>query len=188
MLRRIFAVCTVGFALVLSFQVAATGTHAMGYHWRDRDPAHPRGYVYWVDNTGAEWPVYSSAVTWDQAPGLDALYTTSGASCPSHCVPVNEHDLDAGCTGRLGVFSPDVTASNHLTSDSWIRIDRQCDSRNYADRRELVCHEMGHSIGLDDRPETAPSCMRQGDMVGEQYPADHDWEALGNIYDHNDPG
>ncbi len=69
-----------------------------------------------------------------------------------------------------------------------VRVDRQCDSRNYADRRELICHEMGHSLSLDDRPSSANSCMRQGDMVGEQHPDGHDYDALHNMYDHNDPG
>lgn len=49
------------------------------------NPGHPRGYMYWVDNTGPEWPVYTAAIDWDKAPGVDAVYTTSGASCPKHC-------------------------------------------------------------------------------------------------------
>ncbi len=45
-------------------------------HWRDNDPGFPRGYMYWQDQTGAEWPVFSSAIEWDKETRLDAVYTS----------------------------------------------------------------------------------------------------------------
>lgn len=190
-MRRLFTISFVVAMLLGAAATTALGTHATPQHWADNDPSYPRGYVYWIDNTGAEWPVYSAAVDWDQAAQLDAIYVTSAANCPSHCVPVDEADLDAGCTGRLGVTNVVSNTANHLLggtagNNTRVRIDRQCDGRNYADRRELVCHEMGHSLSLDHVAPAKLTCMREGDMVGQQSPNGHDYEAIGNMYDHND--
>lgn len=187
-MRRLFLIVFTAAAMLGAGATASLGSHSTPDHWRDNDPGYPRGYVYWVDNTGSEWPVYSAAIDWDQAPRLDAVYVTNEANCPSHCVSVNEADLDAGCTGRLGVATTYTNASGHLTGQTYVRIDRQCDNRNYADRRELVCHEMGHTLRLQHVDPSLPTCMRQGDMIGEQDPRQHDYDALHNMYDHNDPG
>ena len=105
-------------------------------HWRDNDPGFPRGYMYWQDQTGAEWPVFSSAIEWDKETRLDAVYT-SGSCSSSHCVTVREADLEAGCSPPFGLTAIPSGASGHFTTDVNIRIDRQCDSRNADDRREL---------------------------------------------------
>ncbi len=100
---------------------------------------------------------------------------------------VREADLEAGCSPPFGLTAIPSGASGHFTTDVNIRIDRQCDSRNADDRRELVCHEMGHSIGLDDRALSAVTCMRTGNMIGRRLPDAHDYEVLHNSYNHNDP-
>jgi hypothetical protein len=156
------------------------------YHWADNDPSFPRGYVYWQDQTGAEWPVYSSAIEWDKASRLDAVYT-SGSCTSSHCVTVREVSFNnVGCAPPYGETSVPTTTAGHFTTDTEVRIDAQCDNRNAADRRELVCHEMGHSIGLGERASSSATCMRTGNMVGRTLPDGHDYEALYNSYDHND--
>ena len=42
-------------------------------HWANNSPSFPRGYVYWADLTGAQWPVYSAAIEWDRSTKLDAV-------------------------------------------------------------------------------------------------------------------
>jgi hypothetical protein len=156
-------------------------------HWRDNDPGFPRGYVYWQDQTGAAFPVFSSAIEWDRASRLDAVYT-SGSCTSSHCVTVREAALNPGCSPPFGITAIPSGPAGHFTTNVNVRVDAQCAGRNAADRRELVCHELGHSIGLDDRPMSARTCMRLGDMIGRRLPNRHDFEALANSYNHNDPG
>lgn len=154
---------------------------------RTNDPNFPRGYVFWHDQTGAEWPVFSSAVQWDRASRLDAVYTT-GSCTSNHCVTVREADLGPACSPLFGeTFHPSGPAG-HLFSATEVRINARCDARNAADRRELVCHELGHSIGLGERPSSTNTCMRSGNMVGEQFPDGHDFEVLFFSYNHDDPG
>lgn len=162
--------------------VQADGDHL---HWADSDPSFPRGYVYWKDETGSEWPVYSSAIKWDEEPRLDAVYTT-GSCTSSHCVTVREANLSAGCSAPYGETDIPAGAAGHFTTNVEVRIDAQCDSRATSHRRELVCHELGHSIGLDERPSTSSTCMRTGNMNGSQLPDSHDFQVLHNSYNHND--
>jgi hypothetical protein len=158
-------------------------------HWRDNDPGFPRGYVYWHDKTGVEWPVFASAIKWDQETRLDAVYVSGSSSCTSsHCATVREAALSAGCSPPFGETSGPTSGAGHFTTGVEVRIDAQCDSRNAADRRELVCHEMGHSIGLFERASSADTCMRTGNMIGKTLPDGHDFETLHNSYNHNDPG
>lgn len=185
-MRRLVALILAAFTIIAVASTSAMAGHSLNYHWADADPSYPRGYVYWVDQTGPSWPVYSSAIDWDQETRLDAVYVSSAGACPSHCVSVSEADLDAGCTGRLGVMSPAVNSDGHLNGNTTVQVDRQCSSRNAADRRELVCHELGHSLGLDDRASTAVTCMRQGNMIGRQFPDQHDYDVLHSKYNHND--
>jgi hypothetical protein len=159
-------------------------------HWSDSDPSYPRGYVYWVDNTGAEWPVYSSAVEWDKAGRLDAVYTSSEAACPNtgHCVSVIETPLGvAGCTGLLGqtdqVF---YTTSGHLHTNTLVRVDSQCSGAASGKRRTITCHEMGHSIGVDEQLVHTDTCMASPYQGVKQLPSQHDYDAISNQYNHND--
>lgn len=182
-----------GFSLVLV--VAGAGAAYAGHalvqsdgdrlHWADNAPNYPRGYVYWKDETGSEWPVYTSAVKWDQASRLDAVYTT-GSCTSSHCVTVREANLGTGCSAPYGETDVPAGSRGHFTTNVEVRVDRQCDGRAASHRRELVCHELGHSIGLDDRASSVSSCMRTGNMNGSSAPTQHDYDTLHNSYGHND--
>jgi hypothetical protein len=160
-------------------------------HWSDNDPSYPRGYIYWVDNTGAEWPVYSSAVEWDKAGRLDAVYTSSEAACPNtgHCVSVNETALGAaGCTGALGSTTPVIYAgaSAHLHTDTVVEVDSECSGAAAGKRRTIACHEMGHSIGLYEDFARTNTCMAAPYQGVQQLPNEHDYNAIASQYNHND--
>lgn len=156
-------------------------------HWSDNDPGFPRGYVYWHDKTGPSVPVYASAIEWDKVSRLDAVYVSSGSSCTSsHCVTVSEVDFNnTGCAAPFGEAYTPTNTAGHLTTDTYARVDRQCASRSYADRRELICHEMGHTIGLQHLAKTAQTCMRQGDMNGSSLPNGDDFSHLESLYNHD---
>lgn len=156
-------------------------------HWSDNDPGFPRGYVYWHDKTGAAMPVYASAIEWDKETRLDAVYVSAGSSCTSsHCATVSEVDFNnVGCSNPFGVAYTYTNSVGHFTTDVNVQLDRQCGSRSYADKRELICHELGHSIGLEHLSESALTCMRQGDMIGRSLPNQHDYDALHALYNHN---
>ncbi|MCX6394986.1 MAG: hypothetical protein NTV23_00690 [Propionibacteriales bacterium] len=159
-------------------------------HWADNDPSHPRGYVYWVDNTGSEWPVYSSAIAWDQASRLDAVYVSSESACPNtgHCVSVSETTIgDSACGPTLGQTNQVAyVATGHLTTSTWVHVDTACSDASAEKRRTIVCHELGHSIGLDEQTVGTSSCMRSPYIGPWTAPSAHDFDAIASTYSHND--
>lgn len=160
------------------------------FHWADNDPNYPRGYVYWVDKTGAEWPVYRSAVEWDEAAKLDAMYVSSEAACPNtgHCVTVKEESLGtSSCGPQLGKTSMVAyDSTGHLTTATEVAIDTSCSGSADDKRRTIVCHELGHSIGMDDQTVGASTCMRSPYAGPWTTPSSHDYDAIASHYGHKD--
>jgi hypothetical protein len=163
-----------------------------GLHWRDWDAGgFPRGFMYWIDYTPAPWPVFASAIEFDRAPGIDAVYLPASRrdECVRHCVAVRAPDLGASCRSFPGRAFVPHRSNGHLRERTRVEVNERCeraDGVSRADRRELVCHEMGHTIGLDATPPQRHTCMREGFMVGERFPNDHDYRMLARLYDHND--
>lgn len=160
-------------------------------HWRDDDSAgFPRGFLYWVDRTGPRWPVFSSAIEWDRAPRVDAVYRTS---CPGrHCVGVSTADLGQCRTvprllGRT--FTPSF-AGGHLRGSTRVQFNGNCgDQLNRAQRRMVACHELGHSLGLAHYVFSAPSTCMRSSFPAILVPRAHDYRMLNErLYNHDDPG
>jgi hypothetical protein len=155
-------------------------------HWSDAAGNGP-GIVYWVDNTGPEWPVLTAAIDWDQEERLNGVYVSSASNCPRHCVNVHEEPLADGCSPPFGSTFGPAHDNGHFLETTNVAIDAQCDNRDYATRRELVCHELGHTTGLDDEPHGADTCMRGGalDEPEQVEPRKHDYDVLHDVYGHD---
>lgn len=160
---RILATLTAAFLLAFTGSSALAATFG---HWDDNEPGFPRGYAYIHDKTPSVWPVYSAAIDWDKAPKLDLVYRSGGSNCTSsHCVPFSAVALGgSGCSATAGTTSYSLSGV-HITSAN-SKVDSGCASKSANNRRELVCHEMGHSIGLLDRGSSSSSCMRTGVALG----------------------
>lgn len=163
-------------------------THRGG-HWDDKEPNYPRGYAFIQDQTPAAWPVYTAAVSWDGAPKLDLVWESGSNTC-GHCVPFTAVPMGAaGCSGDIGLTYNMAlfTGTPHIARAS-TKVDSGCAGQTYNFRRELVCHEMGHAIGLGHRPAGAGSCMRDGNafstMGGQVVGADPDFTLLNQQYGH----
>jgi hypothetical protein len=165
---------TRGISILLAvFVLTFTGSAALAStsgHWSDNEPNFPRGYAYTHDQTPAAWPVYTAAISWDQAPKLDLVYRAASTACAgSRCVPFIATPI--GAAGCPASDTTGLTGRNfngvHITS-AISYVDSACASRTYNNRLELVCREMGHAIGLDDRGAGAVSCMRSNVDLGNQ--------------------
>lgn len=185
-MRRRLSIVLMGVGATLCLTAGiALATHDI--HRGGVGPLHwQSGYVYWADDTGPEWPVLSQAIAWDGASNVDGIYSSSSASCTSgHCVTVREAPL-GGCDGTLGDTHFDYYSSGHFIPNSvYIRIDQDCSGLSSTRRRELACHEMGHSLGLDHRPASSSSCMTIASMNSRVQNA-HDYAQLAAMYNHSD--
>ncbi|GIH02314.1 hypothetical protein Rhe02_03810 [Rhizocola hellebori] len=113
---------------------------------------HPT--IYFIDYTGADWPVYEAAVVWNQSTALNVGYRGPWA-CPGpgyNCVDVNAlnyyDDCGPSAPPNTWVGCTDYTISGLTIVDANIRIDTGFTS-NLANNQKVTCHEMGHALGLD---------------------------------------
>lgn len=195
MTRRLVAIGSVLVALLLVVPQLASANHwkkssvGADVHWADKEPTHPRGYVYWADRTGAEWPVYSAAVEWDRASKLDAVYISGSQTCPStpHCVSVVETSINDACSPKAGQTDWSYyTASGHLETKTLVRVNSHCSNASYGMRRTITCHELGHSIGMNEQTSDTSSCMTSPYDVPRTMPSTHDYQSIASVYRHND--
>ncbi len=136
----------------------------------------PRNVVHIQDLTAGirtadgspRWPVRLAAERWDDANPVDFRY--SSGPCPSgaQCVVVRQAELPApavgsAATGRVGA---DLVSAV-------VVLDTTFGQTNGATRRRnVVCHELGHALGLPHRTGTS-SCM-----TDQRYPSAGDVREL----------
>jgi hypothetical protein len=189
---RVFAVFAVIVAIAaLSFAAfapaSADGVGEGPQHW-----AHDgltRSQIYFVDHTGAAWPVATVTYKWNEAHGVDSYYETSCPSASLHCVNVNEYDaahVPGSCPGSATwygctVIAP-IDAYNHMRSAT-VYLNNST-VLTAAQHRKSTCHELGHALGLNHN-NTNASCMTQGASPPiSQYPDQYDFDSLHNLYNH----
>lgn len=149
------------------FNCATDSNVAHQNHWTNGCCTDPQ--IWFVDHTGASWPVNASTSVWNQTPGIDSHYVYG--SCPNysgqHCVNVT--DRDAGCTGWEGQTTVGRDVNYNIVSASiemndyngkctvnGVTYDYNKDSNGY---RKAICHEQGHALGMGHNSSSTTSCM-----------------------------
>jgi hypothetical protein len=167
------AACTIG---------TAHTNGCPGIHWANNGYAHPQ--VYFVDHTGAAWPVDVATYTWNQAQGIDSIYVSG--SCPgysgTHCA--NMYDANYGATGWAGLTYTPV--DSHLNIRDGVVYSKFNDyygvGYTAAEHRQDTCHEQGHVLGLDHNDSTN-SCIYYAIISSApQYPDADDYAVLKSVY------
>jgi hypothetical protein len=136
-------------------------------HWANGVYSNPQ--VYFTDHTGSQWPVDLATYKWNQANGVDSIYVW--AACPAysgtHCVHVV--DVAAGNSCWTGLTSLKWNSAYNITSAS-IQLNTyqgtgECSGKSVSYRkdangyRQIVCHEMGHALGMGHNTATSGSCL-----------------------------
>jgi len=147
--------------------------------------AWPKSVIYVYDTTAGlkksgqqVWPVKAAAAQWSRGGAVDVRYTSTGCPKNVQCVTVRQSELKDPTVG--------VTATSSVGSDiksSSITLDTTFGSKNSAARRQnVVCHEMGHALGLKHQATTS-SCMNPY-VTSERYPDATDLKTLTTMYSH----
>lgn len=144
----------------------------------------PENVIYVYDTTsrikrtdGAPyWPVSAAAERWDNDNPVDFRYTTKPCPKGSQCVTVRQAELASptvGVTaiGRVGADIKSVTVTLDTTFGR---------TNTSARRRNVVCHELGHALGLKHR--TATSTCLTSYAATQQYPDATDIKNLNTMY------
>ncbi len=167
------------------FLLSAAGSAMAGHyivrdgnqlHWERSGTAVAQ--VYWVDYTGPRWPVNASSIEWNRSARLGAYYLSPSDNCPFHCVGVRADSFGTDDPRGWAVLRWDT--NGHLTGATYVRFNNSY-AANATRDRAVACHELGHTIGLNERT-AGDSCMNSTSF--NRLPDGHDYNLLSNLYDH----
>jgi hypothetical protein len=183
MKRRGFVTSCLVVAALAAAAAPAVASHQGPGHWSRQGLGTAQ--AYFVDHTGANWPVSTSTYKWNEAVRPRSYYVTSCPSSSLHCIHVREYTnatAPSGCAGAFGCTFVPVGAGNHFGN---VRVYLNNTTVNTAyQHRKTTCHELGHALGLDHR-FTNDSCMTQGASPPiSRFPDAHDFNGLAALYNH----
>lgn len=160
-------------------------------HWSNAGHANPQ--VYYVDHTTSRWPVRQSTSAWNAARNIQLHYTRSGCPAGAHCVNVWDANFGNSCWQGMTTWSYD-RYGNFINNSVDIRLNDYngtgvCQGRsvnyykNSAGYRQNICHEQGHTLGLDHNA-AYDSCLyaRIADSTSLITPDSNDLALLGWLY------
>lgn len=209
MARRWWSIPLVVAVAALLAALPAAASHSWsGYHWaRTTNPFALTA----IDSVTSTWDAYlgEAAGDWSQPPAASLpdvldVGTVAGATdrktrrrCPAASGKVRVCNDAYGNTGWLGVAQIWVSGS-HIAQGTVKVNDTYFSTATYdtpAWRRLVMCQEVGHTLGLDHQDESFSNpnlgtCMDYtSDPDGppsNEHPNAHDYEQLGQIYEHGD--
>jgi hypothetical protein len=168
---------------------------AAPYHWARKD-SHFRLRI--GDNVAGDWNAYlrEALSEWNQNETV-TLVEVDGSTNPQDCPPVAGrvevcdwwYGTQTGWLGLTRVYfnasGDHIDAATIQLNDSFLYAPNS-PYNNDAARRHTLCHELGHTLGLD-HPETT-SCMNNSQYAVFNYvtPLNEDFRDLRRIYEHRD--
>jgi predicted Zn-dependent protease len=144
--------------------------HRFAGHWR---AAVTPFNVRFIDSATKSWSgvMQSAADEWSKSGVLNAVIEPGAAD---RAVRICNYGY--GNTGWVG-YTVAVVKNKHF-----VRVAIKLNSTYLGRRnRKVMCHEMGHGLGLGHRSTTS-SCMKQGSA--SKTPDRHDYRMLERIYGH----
>ena len=192
--RRPFVLILLAIGLVVvPVATSVAGTSASSYHWA-RKQSHFTLQV--GDDLSDNWNrlFRQSLAAWNKNDTV-TLDKVGGRTNPQKCQPVTgrveicnwRYGTQTGWLGLTQLYFDDsghIDAATVQLNDSYLNAGKQYNTD--AARRHTICHELGHTMGLDH--VDTKSCMNNSQYAVFNYvkPIRSDFRQLQRIYDHRD--
>jgi hypothetical protein len=174
------------------------------YHWARTTSSFD---LTVVNSTTDDWDAYVKVAVsgapfmgWSYSDVLNMVEDENGNTksrvrrqCKGPAGQVRICNLAYGQNGWLGIAGISIDSSNHITT-GYTKLNDTYFSMAFYDtpewKQSVTCQELGHNVGLghqdeDFNNESLYSCMDYQNPPYE-YPDDHDYATLMEIYDHLD--
>jgi hypothetical protein len=180
--------------VVVPVATSIAGTSAANYHWARK---RPQFTVKVGDNVSNNWDqlLRRTLADWNKNDTV-TLDQVGGRTHPQDCRPVTgrvevcswQYGTQKGWLGLTQLFfdrGGHIEAATVQMNDSFLYA-RGSEYNSDAARRHTLCHELGHTIGLDH--VDTRSCMNNSQHAVFNYltPIRRDFRELERIYDHRD--
>jgi hypothetical protein len=188
-------------AALLAWPSASSADHDLrGLHWaRTSNPFT----VKLGSNVLPEWDnaLRIASEDWSQSKVLDTVIVP-GQSRPQNCKKKFTPGRVEVCSGKYGFTwwlamaqwvadGEHIVAANVIMNDHFF-VHRRSILNPEIHRQQMMCHELGHTLGLGHRDEDFSNeplgtCMDYSDDVApNQHPDKHDYDQLELLYNHTD--
>lgn len=188
--------------VLVAMPASTSASHSWGgYHWaRTKNPFT----LKLGNNTSGTWTGLLSAAStdWSVSTVLDTTIVPGGTR-PKTCRPTLGRDevcnANYGSTGWLGVAqiwlsSGHISQGTVKNNDYYFNASSTYQYKNEAEKRHVMCQEIGHTFGLDHQSTDGTSlntCMdyyhnTSNSDTKSTTPNQHDYDQLATIYAHTD--
>lgn len=195
MKKSFYTQLVISSALTL-FVSAATAQHSWGsYHWaRTANPFT----LQVIDSMTTDWDTEldTALAEWSQSGVLDLLKTSADDSkgvrkrCQMVSGQMRVCNGAYGFNGWLGMATIGIDSNGHIVQGTAKMNDSYASYWDiYGEKNHVVCQEIGHVLGLGHTSEDGSSqqtCMDYSSDPNSQWPNQHDFDTLFEIYNHVD--
>jgi hypothetical protein len=199
---RIAAIASLVLLALLMLCAAPSPSDAShGYsnvHWRNTGGGWPHTVTLYnslsdsaptggpLSDARADWHSGQGRINWASTTAANGASTREACADPSGANNLRVCDYNWGATGWAGRATWQFCSyggTAHVCAGG-VQVNRHYGT-TYAFYRQVLCHELGHYLGLDHR-SSGSSCMRTGVPIDTQYrsPDAHDFDQAVTQHDH----
>jgi len=186
--------------LLLAASVTALSSAAIADHtWSDYHWATMSGQLNLqvIDSVTSDWQgsFETSISKWNQANPINQTVEAGSESrkdrkrCQAVMGKMKVCNASYGYNGWAGLASINLDSNGHISQGVAKMNDSYMAGDSEASRNHVMCQEIGHVYGLGHTSEDGSSqstCMDYSNSNNSQWPNNHDYQLLADMYGHGD--
>jgi len=183
----------------LSLLAAASSMAVAEHRWSTYHWATSTGTVNLpvIDSSTSDWQgsLDGSISRWNQSNSINQIVEAGSESrkdrkrCTAVSGKMKVCNAEYGFNGWAGLASINLDNNGHISQGVAKMNDSYMAGDTDAERNHVMCQEIGHVFGLGHTSEDGSSqqtCMDYSNDVNSQWPNNHDYQLLADMYAHSD--
>ena len=150
-----------------------------------------------IDSVTSDWQnTFDTAISkWNQSQSINQTVDSADDNqrtrkrCRAVAGQMRVYNANYGFNGWAGLASINLDSNGHITQGTAKMNDSYMASETTDYRNHVMCQEIGHVFGLGHTSEDGSSqktCMDYSNDIQSQWPNQHDYDLLAQMYAHSD--